>query len=189
MLSSAVARRYAQALFSLARDRGVLDEVERELGAAARAVEENADLKSVLEHRLIPPRTKKQVLGSLIEGKVSRITANFLYLVIDKQRERHLGAIAREYIRMADAARKTREVQVTSAHPLSDSELRSIRCALEAKYGTAVKIVTAVDPAILGGVVVKIDDQLLDGSLRGRLERLRARLVEGDATMNGVNES
>jgi F-type H+-transporting ATPase subunit delta len=104
---------------------------------------------------------------------------NLILLLLRRGRIRQLPRVAAEFRRLDDMRNNVVHAIATSASPLDDAELRAITARLEQMSGGEVALETAVDPDLIGGVVVRIGDRLIDGSVRGRLERLRNQLVSG----------
>lgn len=178
MVGGSVARRYAHALFEVARDHGRIEEQDAELRRVLATFAENPSLKTAYESRRTSPDRRKAVVGQVF-GDLSAHTLNFLYLLVDKQREGALAAIAAEYRALADAAQGIVEVEVRSAVELGDPELGLLEQRLKAGGARAVRFSPRVDPGLIGGLVLRVGDRLFDGSVRTRMQRLRERLARG----------
>ena len=176
MRNSSIARRYAQALFLSSQEKNLLDQVEAELKMVVESIEASEDLSRILEGELVAPDKKKALMVKVFDGKISTQTMNFLKLVIDKGREKHLRRVLVEYVALADTARKMLEVEVISATELSPQQQETICKGLSAFTGKEVRIKTEIDPSLLGGIQVRIGDKVYDGSARQQLQSLRERL-------------
>lgn len=181
MFREAVARRYGQALFDLAERHEIVDRLERELTEIAETLEGSQELRRVLQHPQVAGEEKKRLLQRLFGGTSSRITMNFLMLVIDRRREMFLKDIIKEYLRLVDAARNIADVQVSSAVELTPEEKEQLVGNLARATGRQVRARYTVDPELIGGVVVRIGNRVIDGSVRSKLRALRERLVAGPA--------
>jgi F-type H+-transporting ATPase subunit delta len=181
MLNQAVARRYASALFELAQEKGQIDQVDHELGMVASMVESSSQLKAVMDDVLIAPKVKLDLVGKLFTGKVSPLVMNFLQVVVAKRREAYLAQMYRSFLDMANEARGIVEVEVRSAVALPEETAQKLEQRLVSHLGKRVKFETQVAPELLGGLVVRVGDQLMDGSVRTRLRRLRERLTSSKA--------
>lgn len=177
MANQAVARRYAEALFDIARDKGLLDQVDDELGMVVNIIDANPQLQAALGNVLIPAEAKRNVVSKVFSGKVSDLVLNFLLVLIRKRREAQIPAIYREYLELANKARGIVEVEVRSAIPLPDDTVRNLEAKLVQRLGKRVKFQTQVAPELLGGLVVRVGDELIDGSVKTRLQRMRERLI------------
>ncbi len=171
-----LARRYARALGDLAHERGVLDQVEQELGRVAAVVREDAEVRATVESQRVPSDVKLELLLRAAGEGATDVTRLFLRLVISKRRERYLPDIYRQFVAYADEMREIVEVEVRSAHALSDEEVERLRQRLGALTGKDVRIRNVVAPEIIGGVVARIGDLVMDGSVARRLQRLKESL-------------
>ncbi|WP_019121082.1 F0F1 ATP synthase subunit delta [Brevibacillus massiliensis] len=167
---SAVAKRYARALFEVAKERGLIDQVETELKSIVDAVRQNEDLTKILMHPHISVGAKKELISQLFEAHVAEVTSNFLAVLIDNGRESDLENIANAYVKLANEERGIADALLTSAKPLSSEEQAEIAERFGKLLNKRLRFETVVDPAILGGIVIKIGDRLYDGSIRSKLE-------------------
>jgi len=171
-----VARRYAGALFQVARDRNEVDEVGRSLDEVTAAAQADPELLAVLDHPRITREHKRELLRRLFESTVHVDVARFLMLLIDHDRAAVLPAIGQEYRRLVDEFRHELEVHAVSAVPLTDRQIAALRERLQTATGGTLRLTTSVDESILGGLVVRVGDQLVDGSVASRLRGLRDQL-------------
>lgn len=174
MLRGAVAGRYAEALYEIAKDK--VDVIESELKAIEVIFGENPDLLKLLYHPQVTADAKKDLLEKLFKGKVSDITGNFLALLVDRRREAFFGDIVAEFVRLANAGRNIVEARVASAVELNDKEKAELNQVMVKLTGKKIKADYTVDPSLVGGIVVRIGDKIIDGSIRARLATLRDRL-------------
>jgi F-type H+-transporting ATPase subunit delta len=181
MLNQAVARRYAKALFDLAQEKGVLDQMDREFAMVVDMINTNPQLKAVVNDVLIAPRAKSDLLEKLFAGKLTELLMNFLGLVVRKRREAYIPQMYRSFLDLANEARGIVEVEVRSAVPLSEDTIRNLETKLVFRLGRQVKFQTQVVPELLGGLVVRVGDELMDGSVKTRLNRMRDRLIRSKA--------
>lgn len=173
MLKGAVGSRYAGALFEIAARDGIIDQLEQELQAVNKTIASSRDLQKILYYSQITPKEKKAVVKSIFEGKISRIAFNFLYLLIDRQREAFLGDIVSFFTDLANRARNIVQVQVTSAVELTKEEKKELGGVLGKFTGKEVQASYSVDPLLAGGVAVRIGDRIIDGSIRSKLSSMR----------------
>jgi len=178
MAQGAVARRYAKALFELARDQGKVAEVRAELERMAELFDAHAELRDVLLQPLHPAAQRSAVLQAVAERLgASPLLRHFYTFLIDQRRLVSFDTIVDDYGRLADAEAGLTQARVRSASPLRDDQLDRLRSALSARTGMRVELEVEVDEALLGGVVAQVGDLVFDGSLRSQLEQLRANLV------------
>jgi len=178
--ASTTARRYAEAIFEIAlRD----DTVEQWLEQFGRMsdVLGDADIVRRLEDPQVPLVDRTAALDGAL-GDLLPPMANLLGLLLRRRRLGSLPAIARQFRRLHNRREGIVEATATSAAALGSAEVAAMRERLEQITGGTVELDLRVDPELLGGVQVRLGDLLIDGSVRGRLERLRSRLVAGSLT-------
>jgi F-type H+-transporting ATPase subunit delta len=170
-------RKYAQALYEAALDKGRLAEVRSDLAGFLESERELPELASVLENPVLDPTAKAALIDDLLAGS-EPLLRNFLRLLAEKDRIGGLAETAREFEALVDAGEKRLRVVVTTAQELSEEEARSLVAKIEAQVGRPVEARRHVDPSLLGGLVVQAGSLRLDASIRGRIEKLRTELVE-----------
>jgi len=175
---SAAARRYAEAAFEIARRDGSLDRWGDDLRLAADIVARE-DVARVAGSPAIPFEDRREVLAKLLGPRISGPALNLVLLLARHGRLAAVPAVAKEYKRLVDRERGIVVATVISASPLQPAELEAIGARVREMTGARAEIATAVDPELIGGVTVRIGDRLIDASVRGRLERLRDRIVAG----------
>jgi F-type H+-transporting ATPase subunit delta len=180
-----IARRYAAALFGLTSRQRVVDEVERDLSAAQQHIAGNAALSAVLAHPEIPSQRKQEIIQAVFSG-LQPAALSFVRLLVARRRHEYLGAVIEEYRRLADEARRLVRARATSAVPLTPEQKERLRRALEHHTGKTVELGFEVDRALLAGLLVQMDDHVIDASARGRLEKMRALLA--GARFRGLGE-
>jgi len=176
MLRGAVAGRYAEALYDIASKQNLVDTIEAELKAVEVILTENNDLQKVLYHPQITAADKKELFNQLFKGKVLDITGNFLALLVDRRREAFFGDIVAEFVSLANVVRNIVAAKVASAVKLNDKEKGKLDQILAKLTGKKVQTSYAVDPSLIGGVVVRIGDKIIDGSIKTRMTTLKERL-------------
>ena len=187
MINNAVARRYAHALFALAQEKNVIENTEKDLQLVNQAVANNDQLAEVLNHKLIPAENKKELCQQIFAAQISQITMNFLMLTIDKKRENLWPEMVVEYSKMADEAKNLHTAQVTSAVAMSQEDIQALEKRLSKVTGKNIKVNVEVDPSIMAGLIVKIGDEVMDGSVKKRLTMLQSNLKQINFTVSGVN--
>jgi len=186
MLTNQLASRYAQALYQLATERQELDAVEQQLVMVEQTMAESAELTTLLYHPQLPVEAKKDTIIKVFGTDISEHVRNFLLLLIDKRRETALSAIVKEYRVLANEDRNITEAEVTTAMPLAPAEQQALTDKLSGLTGKKVILKTSIDQRIIGGVIVKIGDKLIDGSITRQLKTLEAALLKTEVTRIGV---
>lgn len=175
-----LAKRYARALLAVAIDQDLVTEVGEDLYGVAQAYEEVSGLRGVVGTASMSKARKKLVLERVFGGRVSKVTSAFLSLLIDKGRFGLTPVIAKAFDELDDEARGVAKGRVRSFLPLTTSQRTALRKALERFTDReTVLLEEVVEPELLGGLVVEIGAWVLDGSLRGRLRKMRDHLRVG----------
>ncbi|MDX2157277.1 MAG: F0F1 ATP synthase subunit delta [Hyphomicrobiaceae bacterium] len=179
-IMASVAGRYASALFDLARDERSLDAVETDMTTLAGMLAESADLTRMVRSPVISADDQgKAVTALAASAGFSQLTVNFLKLLARSRRLFALSDIVKIFRQIAARHRGEVTAEVVSAHPLNDGQRAALEDALKGTAaGRHVRIETRVDPAILGGLVVKMGSRMIDSSLRTKLNSLSTRMKE-----------
>ncbi|MDB5100795.1 MAG: synthase subcomplex delta subunit [Cyanobacteria bacterium RYN_339] len=173
-----IADRYADAIFQAALPQGAdtLQTIDGNLADVAAMFKDNADLARLWKHPVVKRADKQALVRQLFGGKIHPLALNLLLLLVDKKRGVIFGQVQQAFRTRYNALRQRATIKVTSALPLDAAQVESLRHEFATKLSKEVQVDTAVDPALIGGVVVQIEDQVIDGSIRGRLEALRMSL-------------
>jgi F-type H+-transporting ATPase subunit delta len=178
VMGGSVARRYARALFGIGVDAGRFEALGDELNEMAALWTGSDELRQALENPVFRPQEKRAVLESILPRIApTPEVQRFVLLLLDRRRIMLLPAIARAYRDMTDVHVGRVRADVTSAEELAPATLDRVRRSLEQRTGKKVLVTPRVDPTLIGGVVARVGDLVLDGSVRTQLEDLRARLV------------
>ncbi|HEY8086630.1 MAG TPA: ATP synthase F1 subunit delta [Polyangiaceae bacterium] len=178
MSVSIVARRYAQALLELGVETGTLDRLVEEMSTIASAWETSPDLRNALENPLVAHDAKKAVLTELSDQVgATATTRNALLLLVDRRRTAALPHVAQFLRELADSRKGVLRAEVTTAAPLSDAYYARLQIQLEKMTGKKVVVDRKTDGSLIAGVVTRIGDRILDGSLRTRLQSLKDSLL------------
>lgn len=170
-------RRYAQALFEIANEKDKLDIIEEDLKAVSDVFEQEKDLQKILYHPQVTAGVKKEIINNIFEGKISDEVKNFLNLLIDKHREAYLDEVVSEFIKITNTARNIVDAEVISAIELDEGYKKEVAKVLNRLAGKDVKPKYKVDSSLLGGMVIRIGDKVIDGSVKNNLRTLRQHLV------------
>ncbi len=176
---ASLAGRYATALFSLARDEKQIESVSDSLESLSQALAESADLKRLVSSPLVTRAEAGRVVAALVPTlQLDPLTAKFVGVLAHNGRLRELPKVIAAIRRLAAAHRGETTAQVTSAHALDDDQVAALRAQLKARAGRDVAIERIVDPSILGGIIVRLGSQMIDASIRTRLNTL-AQAMKG----------
>jgi F-type H+-transporting ATPase subunit delta len=171
-----IAEVYARALFQAANENDVLDRVHDELGEVADALEENDDLQMFFFSPYFSAQEKEDAVDKVVSGADER-TVNFLKLLAERHRMPVLFRIRRDFDELWAEEKKLLSVSVTSAVELDDKLVKDIGKRIEEQTGRDVELSSKVDPYVLGGLVVRVGNMVLDASVRNRLEQLRKQVA------------
>jgi F-type H+-transporting ATPase subunit delta len=173
-----VAKRYAKALVTLARDHGRLAETGEQLKRFAQLIEDTPDLKSLLYNPAISRHFKEDLLTDLTQRlHIGTLETNFIRMLLEKGRLPGLSHIIELYEALAEEAQNHLRVRVTSAFPLSSALQEEIRQRFARYTSKEIVIDQELDPTLLGGIVAQMGSLVLDGSIRNELLRLKTALV------------
>ena len=164
---------YASALLSVAQAEGVEQRVEDELFKVARAFEGSDDLRSTLTDPAIPIERRAGVVEELLAKRAHPLTTAMTEFIVSAGRARDLPAIVDEFVAKAAEARAEAVAEVRTAYPLDADREARLAVALGRATGKRVTIKVIIDPTVLGGIVARVGDTVIDGSVRSRLEQLR----------------
>jgi F-type H+-transporting ATPase subunit delta len=168
-----LAGRYAVALFELARDQDALDEVAGDLTGFRSLLQESADLRRLIESPVLSREDQGRAISALAErAGFAGLTQQFLGLLAQKRRLFALPAIIEAYLVMLGQHKGEVSAELVSAVALTDEQLAAVKEQLSKAVGQSVTLATAVDPHLLGGLVVRVGSRMIDASLRTKLQRL-----------------
>jgi F-type H+-transporting ATPase subunit delta len=173
-----IAAVYARALLEVAREHGRLDEVREQLGQVADAIDANHDLQVFFFSPYFSSQEKQDGIARMISG-ADQLLSNFLGVLIEKHRMPVIFRIRRELDRLWEEEHRMLAVSVTSAIELDAKTVAHIGDRIGEQTGRQIELTSVVDPDILGGLVLRVGNAILDASLRNRLELLRKQVARG----------
>jgi F-type H+-transporting ATPase subunit delta len=172
-----IARVYARSLFDVATERDKLDVVREELGQFADALDESRELQTFLFSPYFSTEEKKEGLAKAVTD-ADETTTNFLDVLLENHRMPVIFRIRREYDRLWEEANRLLPVEITSAVELDPSVAERIGDEIGRQTGRTVELTSSVDPDVIGGIVVRVGNSILDASIRTRLENLRKQVAK-----------
>ena len=172
-IQASLAGRYASALFGLARDERQIDAVGHSLDLLSQALVDSRDFSELVSSPLIDREEAGKAFAA-VAGQLALdpITTNFLGVLAKNGRKNQLQPVVRAFRRLAAEHRGETTAEVVTAHPLKDDQLAALKQQLRARAGRDVAVETRIDPEILGGIVIKMGSQMIDASIRTKLNRL-----------------
>lgn len=176
-----VGERYAKALIELALSKEVApilaDHVASDLRVINQTIENNIDLKNALNHPSYSAAKKGALLKEIFMGQVQELTLRLLDLLVNRRRLELLPTIESGYRKLLNEKRNTVIAQLVSSEELSENNIADIKARLNEYLGAHLNLETAIDPSLIAGFVLRIGDQVLDGSLKGRLNNIEKVLL------------
>lgn len=172
-IQASLAGRYALALFELARDENQLETVSKSLGAVRQALAESNDFRALTTSPLVGREASAKAIAATGEAMgLDPLTRNFLGVLAKNRRLSQLGAVIRAFSLLVARHRGEVTAEITSARALDNGQVDAIKASLRTRMGRDIAVDLNVDPAILGGLVVKIGSEMIDGSIRTKLNNL-----------------
>lgn len=177
MSDTSVAKRYAVALFQIAKEQNLLDTTEEEVRVIKEVFTGNNELLAFLQHPKVTSEAKKKFIGDAFENLSTQVK-NTLLLMVERHRTDVISQMAVDFIELFNDERSVAEAQVYSVRPLTDPEREAVSSAFAAKVGKkTLKLENIVDHSVLGGIKLRIGNRIFDGSVSGKLERLERELL------------
>ncbi len=177
LFSSEVSEPYAQALMSLAQAHNITESLGEDIKAIARLLAESPDLSALINNPTVSEEDKKRVLERIVGREINPYLMNFLRLLVDKKRLMFLEPICQQFLVLLRKLNNTVLAEVTAARGLTRDQERAITDKVkQLTHAQSVELNVTVDPALLGGVIIKVGSQVFDTSLRGQLRRLSLNL-------------
>lgn len=178
-LVSGVAQRYATALFELARDEGAIEATEADLGRFEALMAESKDLRRFVASPVFSAEEQLAGISAIVEkAGIGGLAGNFVKLAARNRRLFAVPGMIQAFHAFAAAARGETVAEVTSAEPLNTTHIEALKSALSEATGRKITLKTSVDPALIGGLVVKLGSRMIDTSLRTRLNSLKLAMKE-----------
>ena len=180
MATPRAAIRYAKSLFSLAEEKGAIDTMEQDVRLLNEAIQGADELELLLKSPVIKADAKEKVLVKIFEGKLTELTLEFVKILVRKGRESILPAIIEEALNLVRLQRNVRVAEVKTAASMDD-ELRSrVGVALKNLHDGEVELKETVDPSLVGGFQLLMDNRMIDASIKRELELLRRQITDHD---------
>lgn len=171
-----IARRYAGAFYSVCLEQNIINQAEQELIYFTGILNVNEDLKKILVSPRIASIKKKEILYNIFGSGISKVTFDFISLLVDKKRENLFFCISEIFSQIILENGNIVIASVTAAIPMGISEQNGLQSALSARTGKFVKLEINIDPSIIGGLIVRIEDKIYDGSVTGHLKRIKEEM-------------
>ena len=179
MIEESLATGYAQALFEVASERGGADDIEKDLEGIKELLESNKEFRDILYHPSITKTDKKDIINKTIGHQCSsKWVRNLLYILVDKRRERILNYLPDVFKGVAGRIRGVVSVKVQTAFPLTETRLDKLKRNIEKLTMKKVELEAEVNKEIIGGMIIRIENKIIDGSVINHLKNLKRNLLK-----------
>jgi len=175
-MAKLVSKRYALALFETGLELNKIEEFKGEMSFISQVLKKEDRLENILSHPKVTKNEKKDLLNSLFKEKVSQEILNFLYIVVDKRREKYIEEINNYYHHLYNEEKNIIEATAITAVPMDGKAEEKLKIILSNKLGKNVELKNLVDKDLIGGVMLKVENRIMDGTVRGQLESMEKNL-------------
>jgi F-type H+-transporting ATPase subunit delta len=173
-----ISLRYAKALFSLAREKAVLDQVNYDIDVIMNSLKAVPEFKIVLGSPVVKTSEKAVLFKETFAGKVNQITLSFLNLLLTNKRESYLESILRNFLDLYRKFKGFKLAVLSSALSLDDKTINQFRDLIRQKFDTEVDLSVSVNQDLIGGFILRVEDQQIDASVSSKLKELKQELIK-----------
>lgn len=178
------ARRYTIALYGVAEEKGSLNDVTGDITKILEIINTNRDLELFFRSPIVSKSKKLSLIKEIFEGNVSPLTMDFMVLLIHRRREALMQGIFEDFINLKKEKEGIVDVLVKTSIPLNDEEKSKLKQKIDSYTKLKSDLTFEIDKSIIGGFVAKINDTILDASIKRQLERLKQKFKQGDFILN-----
>ncbi|MDP3435269.1 MAG: ATP synthase F1 subunit delta [Bacteroidota bacterium] len=170
--------RYSKAFFSLAREKNLIGELQKDAGLISSVCTSSSDFILLIESPVIPVSEKMKALKAIFEGKINLFSLNFLLLITQNRRERNIPGIFRDLEELYKQDQGIKTAVLTTAKPINETLVDQIRKSLENEFGGIIQLSQNIDEDLIGGFVLRVDDNQYDASISSQLRRIKEKLLQ-----------
>ncbi len=178
MNSGKIAVRYAKALYELAKERDTVDVVYSDIQLIHNTFHEFSQIRETMLNPVLPLNSKRAILKSLFQDKVSADTNRFIDIVVDNDRCEFIERILNRFVIIVREAKGIKDVEFVTASPVDDDTKHKIISAISEQYKAQIELKETVNPDIIGGFVLRVDDKMIDSSISSELKTIRRELLK-----------
>ncbi len=175
-MAGLISKRYATALFEMAKEQGALDSFKEQATLIRNLFSTETDYLAVLSHPTVLAEEKIKMIEDAFKGKVADEFVGLLVLIVRKERQAFIIDILDTFIEMAKREAGIVQGTVIVASPIKDEQLAQIKSTIEQKIGGTIELTTEVDASLIGGMIIRVGDKVVDGSIRGKMNTLKEQL-------------
>lgn len=177
-MSESAARRYSVALFEVGKEENKIDSFLHQIKDVAITLSDYKELMELLTHPNIELREKKDVISEIFTDKIDEEIFKLVFLLIDHSRIEDIKLIYEDYKSLVYSYKGIKTAYVTTAVEMTHDEIEALRAKLSIKYNSKIEIENNIDQTIIGGVYLKVEDDVIDGTVRGNLEKMRKEIMK-----------
>ncbi|KAB3539704.1 F0F1 ATP synthase subunit delta [Alkaliphilus pronyensis] len=177
-MAELVAKRYAYALFEVGIEDNKIQALKEELQYVDACIKEYSQLADLLSSPLIQQEDKKDILAQCFKDKVSKEILNFLYVLVDKRRQSFINQITEEFVQLADESKNMVSATAITAAPMLEDDIFKLQVKLSKSSGKNVHLINEIDTEVLGGILIKMGDKVIDGTIKNRLGQMKEQLSQ-----------
>jgi F-type H+-transporting ATPase subunit delta len=178
MNESIINVRYARALFSLAKEKGLLETTKADIETVVEVSNKSDEFRLFLESPVVKTSKKINLLNQIFSGSIHELTLNFLILITENRRETLIPDICRNFLDLLRKDMGIKTAVITTATPLPGETLKKARVILEKEFNTKIELSGKVNPEILGGIVLRVEDRQYDASIASQLKKIKTTFLE-----------
>lgn len=178
MDQSAITVRYAKAFFATAREKNLLDTFRTDVAVVMDVCQTSEDFMLLLESPIVKTSKKSALIQQIFEGKVHEISLNFLLLIVQNKREVHIPGICRNFLDISSKDQNIKAAVLTTATEANPASIEKIKEILGKELNATIELTTRVNPDILGGLVLRVEDKQYDASVSTQLKKIKQTLLE-----------
>ncbi|WP_340111754.1 ATP synthase F1 subunit delta [Maribellus mangrovi] len=178
MDQSAISVRYAKAFFSTAKEKKLLDNLKKDIGAVLEVCKTSGDFILLLESPIVKTSKKAALIKEIFKGNIDKPTLNFLVLIVQNKREEYIPGICRNFLDLTRKDQNIKSAVLTTASEISESTIQKIKELLGKELKAEVELSAQIKPEILGGLVLRLDDNQYDASVATQLKKVKQSLLE-----------
>jgi len=172
--------RYAKAFFSLAKEKGLTAELQKDANLISSVCRSSSDFNILIDSPIIATSGKIKAIKSIFEGKVNLYSLNFLVLIVENRREKYIPGIFRNLEELYRIEEGIKTAVLTTAKPLDIAFVEQIRKSIESEIGGKVELSEVIDAKVIGGFVLRVDDNQYDASISTQLKKIKEKLLQAE---------
>jgi F-type H+-transporting ATPase subunit delta len=180
MNQSKIGVRYAKALFELAKEKKVLAETRKDMDFIKAVSEEVEGFRFLVESPVIDTKKKLEIFAAMFKGNISKLSQSFLDLVIKNKRETYIADITRNFVDFVRKDQGVKSASFATAVEIDNKLLEEVKQITESYFKTRIELTSDVNPDLIGGFILRVDDKQFDSSVSSKLNKIKAQLVSTD---------